>query len=111
MLYADGGGENNAYVGVATNIVTLGDAGVVMMCCEATEWQNTSVVLAADPRYNGHPLPSRYQDLTLPSDWWIPGKGDRRKRLHRKLSRHCAASIVSYQADVDGRGVNANVTN
>jgi hypothetical protein len=31
MLYADGGEENNAYVGVATNIVTLGDAGVVIM--------------------------------------------------------------------------------
>eukprot|EP01082_Thalassiosira_pseudonana_P010666 g9505.t1 g9505 contig37:104816-106202(+) len=40
--------------------------------------------LAADPRYIGPPLPSRYQDLTLPSDWWMPGKGDRRKRLHRK---------------------------
>jgi hypothetical protein len=25
----------------ATNLVTLGDAGVVMVCCEATEWQNT----------------------------------------------------------------------
>ena len=41
--------------------------------------------VAADPRYNGPPLPSRYQDLTLPSDWWMPGKGDRRKRLHRKV--------------------------
>ncbi|ACI64365.1 predicted protein [Thalassiosira pseudonana CCMP1335] len=42
------------------------------------------VFVATDPRYNGPPLPSRYQDLALPSDWWVPGKGDRRKRLHRK---------------------------
>jgi hypothetical protein len=43
------------------------------------------VFVATDPRYNGPPLPSRYQDLALPSDWWVPGKGDRRKRLHRKV--------------------------
>ena len=45
--------------------------------------------VATDPRYinSGRSrLPSRYQDLNLPSDWWITGKGRRRKRLHRKVS-------------------------
>lgn len=34
--------------------------------------------------YQGPPLPSRYQDLTLLNDWHLPGKEKRRKRRHRK---------------------------
>ena len=34
--------------------------------------------------YQGPPLPSRYQNLILPYDWHLPGKTQRRKRVHRK---------------------------
>mmetsp|Transcript_8987 Transcript_8987/g.15629 ORF Transcript_8987/g.15629 Transcript_8987/m.15629 type:complete len:336 (-) Transcript_8987:104-1111(-) len=34
--------------------------------------------------YGGPPLPPRYRNLTLRSDWHIPGKTQRRKRKHRK---------------------------
>ncbi|KAL7529124.1 hypothetical protein ACHAXR_003269, partial [Thalassiosira sp. AJA248-18] len=34
--------------------------------------------------YQGPPLPPRYANLILPSDWHIPGKTQRRKRIHRK---------------------------
>ena len=33
--------------------------------------------------YDGPPLPARYQDLTLPYDWHVPGKGRRKKRRHK----------------------------
>jgi hypothetical protein len=47
--------------------------------------------IATDPSYEGPSLPSRFQDLKLPTDWWKPGKGRRRKRLHRKS--HCLISF------------------
>jgi len=37
-----------------------------------------------DNDYQGPPLPSRYNDLVLPGDWYVPGKVVRRKRVHRK---------------------------
>ena len=37
-----------------------------------------------DSNYDGPELPQRYDGIVLPSDWWIPGKGLRRKkRRHR----------------------------
>jgi len=39
---------------------------------------------ADESNYQGPPLPSRYANLKLPSDWHIPGKTLRRKRIHRK---------------------------
>ena len=37
-----------------------------------------------DKYYQGPPLPSRYKDLVLPCDWYIPGKAQKRKRRQRK---------------------------
>lgn len=36
-----------------------------------------------DPSYTGPELPSRYDGIILPGDWYIPGKGRRKKRQHR----------------------------
>ena len=49
--------------------------------------------IATDPSYEGPPLPSMFQDLKLPSDWWKPGKGRRRRRLHRKVRLRREISI------------------
>lgn len=37
-----------------------------------------------DENYKGSILPSRYRELILPYDWYIPGKARRRNRRHRK---------------------------
>ena len=37
-----------------------------------------------DSHYKGPCLPSRYDGLVLPNDWYVPGKTRRRKRRHRK---------------------------
>ena len=36
-----------------------------------------------DPSYTGPELPSRYDGIILPGDWYLPGKGRRKKRQHR----------------------------
>ena len=40
------------------------------------------VFLASDPNYDGPELHPRYHGLILPSDWYVPGKGRRKKRQH-----------------------------
>lgn len=58
--------------------------------------------------YQGPPLPSRYQNLILPYDWHLPGKTQRRKRLHRKTHGKCGFHELnerissSWQAIDDG---------
>ena len=37
----------------------------------------------SDSKYEGPPLPEKYQDLILRRDWYCPGKALRRKRQHR----------------------------
>ena len=54
----------------------------------------------SDPNYEGPELPPRYSDLVLPSDWYVPGKGRRKKRQHvgEFLSRgFCLAFLYLYQ--------------
>lgn len=41
------------------------------------------VFTTSDTNYQGPELPSRYRDLILPYDWYVPGKGRRRKRKHK----------------------------
>lgn len=36
-----------------------------------------------DNSYEGPPLPLKYQDILLESDWYIPGKALRKNRKHR----------------------------
>lgn len=40
------------------------------------------VFTTSDPNYEGPELPPRYSGLVLPSDWYVPGKGRRKKRQH-----------------------------
>lgn len=44
--------------------------------------------------YPGPPLPTRYSKLVLPDDWYIPGKGRRRKRRHRKSHGKIGVRII-----------------
>lgn len=55
----------------------LQNLGVVPDIKEGEEFSTS------DPSYKGPPLPSRYDGIRLPSDWYIPGKGRRKKRQHR----------------------------
>ena len=40
-----------------------------------------------DTNYHGPDLPARYEGVILPADWYVPGKGRRKKRQHRASHR------------------------
>ena len=40
-------------------------------------------------------LPQKYQEIVLSDDWYIPGKGQRKKRKHRKSHGKISFSEVS----------------
>ncbi len=40
-----------------------------------------------DTNYGGLDLPRRYDGIILPADWYVPGKGRRKKRQHRASHR------------------------
>mmetsp|Transcript_31435 Transcript_31435/g.62917 ORF Transcript_31435/g.62917 Transcript_31435/m.62917 type:complete len:247 (-) Transcript_31435:7-747(-) len=44
----------------------------------------SEIFSSSDQLYKGPPLPTKYQDLILPYDWYMPGKSQRRNRRHRK---------------------------
>eukprot|EP00581_Thalassiosira_minuscula_P031015 CAMPEP_0183762784 /NCGR_PEP_ID=MMETSP0739-20130205/9299_1 /TAXON_ID=385413 /ORGANISM="Thalassiosira miniscula, Strain CCMP1093" /LENGTH=241 /DNA_ID=CAMNT_0026001119 /DNA_START=111 /DNA_END=836 /DNA_ORIENTATION=- len=52
----------------------------------------------SDERYEGPPLPMRYQGLTLSHDWYIPGKALRKKRQHR--ASHGKISFIDLSKKV-----------
>eukprot|EP00584_Thalassiosira_punctigera_P012057 CAMPEP_0172557028 /NCGR_PEP_ID=MMETSP1067-20121228/70989_1 /TAXON_ID=265564 ORGANISM="Thalassiosira punctigera, Strain Tpunct2005C2" /NCGR_SAMPLE_ID=MMETSP1067 /ASSEMBLY_ACC=CAM_ASM_000444 /LENGTH=321 /DNA_ID=CAMNT_0013346003 /DNA_START=1 /DNA_END=966 /DNA_ORIENTATION=+ len=52
----------------------------------------------SDEKYGGPALPSRYQDLLLPQDWYIPGKALRKKRQHR--ATHGKISFVDLSKKI-----------
>ena len=45
--------------------------------------KKSDIFSSDDPAYTGPELPSRYDGIILPADWYIPGKGKRKKRQHR----------------------------
>ena len=60
----------------------------------------------SDVNYHGPPLPSKYSDLVLPKDWFVPGKARRRKRSHRKSHGKISFSDLSKKISSHWRNVN-----
>eukprot|EP00571_Detonula_confervacea_P000394 CAMPEP_0172313852 /NCGR_PEP_ID=MMETSP1058-20130122/21126_1 /TAXON_ID=83371 /ORGANISM="Detonula confervacea, Strain CCMP 353" /LENGTH=269 /DNA_ID=CAMNT_0013027575 /DNA_START=14 /DNA_END=823 /DNA_ORIENTATION=- len=65
------------------------------------------IFVISDTNYDGPDLPLRYEDVILPSDWYIPGKAHRKKRQHRathgKISfTDLSKNIASSWRNIDG---------